>query len=194
MLLDDFVDTREELSSKKDEEILALSIKSPSLFGILVDRYEEAFLRKARKIIRREEEAEDIVQEAFTRIYMNAARFKVQEGASFKSWAYKILINLTLTHYQKLKKEILATVEMDPELYEILPDLHVKDSEKETTRDYVASILSRMPGNLSKVLKLYFIDGVPQKEIAEAEGVSVGAIKTRICRAKKDFKKIKGTV
>ncbi|MBI5139855.1 MAG: RNA polymerase sigma factor [Candidatus Vogelbacteria bacterium] len=194
MLLDDFVETKENLESKKDEEILALSINSPSLFGILVDRYEEAFLRKARKIIKRQEEAEDIVQEAFTRIYMNAARFRVQEGATFKSWGYKILINLTLTHYQKLKKEIFATVEMDPDLYEILPDLQTKDHEKESLRDYVTSILSRMPGNLSKVLKLYFIDGVPQKEIAEMEGVSVGAIKTRICRAKKDFKKVKATV
>ena len=194
MLLDDFTDTKENLASKKDEEILALSVKNPALFGILVDRYQEAFVRKARKIIRRQEEAEDIVQEAFTRIYMNAGRFQVQDGATFKSWGYKILINLTFTHYQKLKKEILATVEMDPDLYEILPDLRSDEHGKETMRDYVASILSRMPGNLSRVLRLYFIDGVPQKEIAKSEGVSVGAIKTRICRAKKDFKKIKGRV
>jgi RNA polymerase sigma factor (sigma-70 family) len=192
-LLDDF-DGNSAITEKKDEEILALSIKKPSLFSIIVDRYEEAFVRKAMRIIHKQEEAEDIVQEAFTRIYMNAARFTPQEGATFKSWAYKILINVTFTHYQKLKKGVVNTVELDPEIYEIMPDLQSRDFEKETMRDYVASILSRIPDNLGTVLKRYFIDGVPQKEIAEEEGVSVGAIKTRICRAKKEFKKAKLTV
>lgn len=190
MLLDDFEPNNNGLNGKKDEEILALSIKKPSLFGMIVDRYEEAFLRKAMRIIHKKEEAEDIVQEAFTRIYMNAARFVPQEGATFKSWAYKILLNVTFTHYQKLKKNIVNTAELDPEFYEILPDMQSRDFDKETMRDYVASVLARIPDNLSDVLRRYFIDGVPQKEIAEEEGVSVGAIKTRICRAKKEFKKV----
>ncbi len=192
MLLDDFDNSA--INGKKDEEILALSIKQPSLFGIIVDRYEEAFIRKAVRIVHGQEEAEDIVQEAFTRIYMNAARFQPQEGASFKSWAYKILLNVTFTHYQKLKKGVASRVDLGPEFYEVLPDLQSQEFEKESLRDYVASIISRIPDNLGHVLKRYFIDGVPQKEIADEEGVSVGAIKTRICRAKKEFKKAKMTV
>ena len=192
-LLDDFEDNS-DINGKKDEEILTLSIKQPTLFGLIIDKYEAAFLRKAKKIIGKQEEAEDIVQEAFTRIYMNAARFQPQEGATFKSWGYRILLNVTFTHYKKLKKGVINTVELDPEIYEILPDLQSNDHEKETMRDYVASILSRIPDNLATVLKRYLIDGVPQKEIAEEEGVSVGAIKTRICRAKKEFKKAKLTV
>ena len=193
-LLDDFDPTNSALADKKDEELLALSVNQPKLFSMIVDRYEEAFLRKALRIIHKKEESEDIVQEAFTRIYMNAKRFTPQEGATFKSWAYKILLNVTFTHYKKLKKGVMNTVELDPEFYEVLPDMQSNDHEKETMRDYVASILSRIPDNLSVVLKRYFIDGVPQKEIAAEEGVSVGAIKTRICRAKKEFKKIKSTV
>jgi RNA polymerase sigma-70 factor (ECF subfamily) len=192
-LLDNYNDDL-DVNNKKDEEILTLSIKKPSLFSIIIRRYEEAFLRKAKKIIGSTEEAEDIVQEAFTRIYMNAARFQPQEGATFKSWAYKVLLNVTFTHYKKLKKGVMSTVELDPEFYEVLPDLQSRDFEKETMRDYVASILSRIPDNLSGVLKKYFIDGIPQKEIAVAEGVSVGAIKTRICRAKKEFKKANLTI
>ncbi len=190
MLLDDFEAKNSLLAEKKDEEILALSIREPKIFGIIIDRYEEAFIRKAIRIIHKQEESEDIVQEAFTRIYMNANRFKPQEGASFKSWAYKILLNVTFTHYKKLKKGVINTVELDPEFYEVLPDLQSRDFEKETMRDYVASILARIPDNLGTVLKKYFIEGIPQKEIAAAEGVSIGAIKTRICRAKKEFKKV----
>ncbi|MEK7179151.1 MAG: sigma-70 region 4 domain-containing protein [Patescibacteria group bacterium] len=51
-------------------------------------------------------------------------------------------------------------------------------------------MLSRMPKQLSRVLKLHFLDGMPQKEIAAMESVSVSAIKTRIYRAKREFKKV----
>ena len=45
-----------------------------------------------------------------------------------------------------------------------------------------------MPDPLAKVLEDYFIKGIPQKELAEQEGVSISAIKTRVHRAKKAFK------
>jgi len=51
-----------------------------------------------------------------------------------------------------------------------------------------------MPEHLGRVLKLHFIEGRPQEEIAKMEGVSVGAIKTRVHRAKKEFKKINVTI
>jgi len=50
-------------------------------------------------------------------------------------------------------------------------------------------VFSKMPKHLAKVLHLHFIEGSPHKEIAEKEGVSVSAIKTRVHRAKKEFKK-----
>ena len=56
-------------------------------------------------------------------------------------------------------------------------------------REYVVSTLARLPANFALVLHDYFILGIPQKEIATKEGVSISAIKTRIHRAKKEFKK-----
>jgi DNA-directed RNA polymerase specialized sigma24 family protein len=50
---------------QSDEEVLQLSISRPSLFAILVRKYEDAFMRKARSIVHDEEAAEDIVQETF---------------------------------------------------------------------------------------------------------------------------------
>jgi len=183
-LLDD------DINEKSDEEILALSIDHPSLFSIILNRYQEAFLRKAESIIRSREDAEDIVQETFAKIYLNASKFQVMEGASFKSWGYKILINTTFTHYKKRKRAWGATVELDPEFYEILPDLKERQFEKEEIIDYVVSIFARMPENLGRALRLHFLEGRPQTEVAALEGVSVGAIKTRIHRAKKEFRKV----
>ncbi|OGZ08501.1 MAG: hypothetical protein A2942_03675 [Candidatus Lloydbacteria bacterium RIFCSPLOWO2_01_FULL_50_20] len=183
MLLDDREQTPDELP---DEVILERSIKHPGLFAVLVERYQEAFLRKAESIIHNPEEAEDIVQEVFTKIYFNARRFQPQPGASFKSWGYKILVNTTFSHYQRLKKKGAVHIELDPEFYETLAD-PVNRSEEETMRDYVASFLSRMPSQLARPLKLHFIDEYSQKEIAEMEGTTVSAVKTKIYRAKREF-------
>ncbi|MBI1999536.1 MAG: RNA polymerase sigma factor [Parcubacteria group bacterium] len=178
-------------ASLRDEEVLFASVSSPSLFEEIVRRYEGPFRNKVRGIVGNRDEVDDIVQETFLKIYMNAARFEVQEGASFKSWGYKILMNTTFTYYQKLKKDGEALVDIDTEFYESLPD--TTEPKKETI-DFVASVLVRMPAALSRALKLHFIDGMPQKEIAALEGVSISAVKTRIHRAKKEFKKIEARI
>ena len=179
---------------RSDEEILALSKNQPYLFGILLDRYQDAFLRKAQSVPGSKEDAEDIVQEAFTKIYRYADKFQAREGASFKSWGYKILLNTAFTRYQKTKKRRSAVFNPEPEWYESMADTKTQQFEKEETKDYLASIFAKMPEHLSRVLKLHFIEGRPQDEIAEIEGVSVGAIKTRVHRAKKEFKKINETI
>lgn len=193
MFLND--NTEENLyMEKSDEEILAMSQTKPYLFGILLDRYQDAFMRKAQVVLGNQEDAEDIVQETFTKIYRYADKFKVQEGASFKSWGYKILLNTAFTRYQKMKKHRGAVFNPDPEWYEVMADTKTQQFEKGENEDYVESVLSRMPEHLSRVLKLHFIEGRPQEEIARMEGVSVGAIKTRVHRAKKEFKKINETI
>ncbi|MBX4215604.1 RNA polymerase sigma factor [Candidatus Parcubacteria bacterium] len=181
-------DIPDDMKGRPDDEVLALCVSSPAVFSILYDRYHDEFVRKAKKIVG-EEYAEDLVQEAFVKIYMNAARFKKQEGASFKSWGYRILMNACFTYYKKQKRDREATMPLDEELAELLPNFRT-NVDKEFTGDYVLSILSRMPSLLANVLKAYFIEGKPQKEIAEAEGVSVGVVKTRVHRAKKEFKKV----
>ncbi len=179
---------------RSDEEVLALSLQHPGLFAILVRKYEEPFLRKARGIIKDEHEAEDIVQEAFTKIYLNAGKFKVMEGAQFSSWGYRILINTALTHYAKKKKNWEREVELDEEIWALIPDKNLKQFEKKELEDLIASVLSRMPAPLAKALSSFFIDGKTQEEIAEAENLSVGAVKTRVHRAKAEFKKVLETI
>jgi len=173
-----------------DEDILTASIRHPSLFAILVRRYEEPFLRKTRTIVREREASEDIVQEVFTKIYLNAGKFKKQEGASFSSWGYRILINTALTHYAKRKREGRVGQTLDEEIWALIPDKNLRQFEKKEVMDVVASVLSRMPVPFARALTLFFIEGKLQEEMAHEEGVSVGAIKTRVHRAKKEFKKI----
>lgn len=174
-----------------DEKVLVLSIENPKYFEILVDRYQIAFLRKAQSILGRREFAEDAVQDTFVKIYRYADKFEVQEGAKFSSWAYRILINTSFTHYQKLKRRREMDGPLPEEFQEFIADPKGQAlfSEHETS-EYVFSILKRMPSHMQSLLKEYFIEGKSQKEIAQKEGVSVGAVKTRMHRAKKEFKKM----
>lgn len=181
-----------EQDKRSDEEILALSVTDPDMFSVLVDRYEEAFLRKANQIITYDAEAaRDIVQEAFVKIYLNAAKFKIQEGASFKSWGYKILINTCFTKYKKLKNERVFLNDLDPEIQELVPSKADMDSfEQKLDTDYVLSLISKLPVILGRVLRLYSVEGKSQKDIAKLEGISLGAVRARIHRAKKEIKKM----
>jgi RNA polymerase sigma factor (sigma-70 family) len=177
-----------------DERVLTASVKHPSLFALLVRKYEEAFLRKAISIVREREAAEDVVQEAFTKIYLNAKKFKVVEGAQFSSWGYRILINTALTHYARRKRRSGAEFGLDEEIWALIPDKNLRQFEKKELQDLVASVLSRMPEPMSRALSLFFIEGKTQEEIAKTEGLSVGAVKTRVHRAKKEFKKVYETI
>lgn len=176
-----------EWRSMSDVEVLMASRTAPAAFEELVDRYEDAFLRKANSILYTREDAEEVVQDTFTRIYLYADRYTPQEGASFSSWGYMILTRLAFTRYQKMKKERGRTVALDPELYERLPDTS-EFLEDLSIRDEVLVALARIPEAASRILRLQFIDGKSQEEIAELEGSTVSAVKTRVHRAKKLFK------
>lgn len=176
-----------EWTESSDEAVLAESRTRPELFALLVERYEDAFLRKAKSILYRQEDAEEMVQDTFTRIYLYADRFVPQEGAQFSSWAYAILIRLCFTRYQKMKKERGRTMALEPETYERIADTEAFLDDL-TIRDEVLMALSRIPEAASRILRLQFLEGKTQEEIAAIEGASVAAVKTRVHRAKKIFK------
>jgi RNA polymerase sigma-70 factor (ECF subfamily) len=189
MLLD-LHEVETDLAHESDERILALSVYRPSVFAVLLERYQDAFVRKAEQVVGTKEDAEDVVQDTFTKIYRYAKNFEVQEGATFKSWAYKILMNTSFTHYQKMKKKRNTTVALTEELEAIIPDSQSRQFEKFETADLVLSVFAKMSAPFRNVLHMYFIEGKSQAEIAAAEGVSVGAIKTRVHRAKEEFKNV----
>lgn len=176
------------IGERTDEELFADSLKHPRLFAQLLDRYQAAFLRKAFAVMKDEDAAEDVVQETFTRIYLKGNSFTDQGAGSFKSWGYRILLNVSYTHYGRRKRT--TGVELSEELLEILPDHAADTRERREVADYVASVLARMPDNLADVLGRFLLQGMSQEEIAAQDGVSVGAVKTKVYRAKEAFRRL----
>ncbi|MEK7209283.1 MAG: sigma-70 family RNA polymerase sigma factor [Patescibacteria group bacterium] len=171
-----------------DEEVLAQAIRDPRQFRLIVDRYESAFLRKAKTILGQREEVKDAVVETFTKIYFNATRFKPVPGANFRSWAYRILFNTTISYYHKLKLRNgdLTTADFDQDL--IADERVSRLMERREWRDFIVSYFHRLPAAAAKILRQFFLEDKSQVEIAETLGVSVAVVKTRLHRAKKEFR------
>lgn len=180
-----------DTQSLSDAQILALSVKQPHYFEVIVERYQRQFVRKAISVLRNEEDASDVVQETFVRIYTAANRFKKKEGATFSSWAYAILVNQCYTAYRKQRRSSQVSIESNPAFADLIPDkAGIQEYEQRFVKDHVLSLISRLPVILRNVVDLYFIKGIPQQVIAEQEGVSNGVIRARIHRAKKELKKL----
>jgi RNA polymerase sigma-70 factor (ECF subfamily) len=182
------ITTTDDAADWEDERILLESQGKPWLFGILVERYQEPFLRKARGIVRNPLDAEEVVQDAFTKIYLNADKYSPQAGAKFSSWAYRILMNTAFTRYQKLVKEGQRYLAMDPE-YEQLYGEMKEHSGFEEKRDAIERVLDRLPGHFAMVLRLHYLERWSHQDIADETGENVGTIKARIHRAKAAFRK-----
>lgn len=186
--IQEHTDEDSSITALPDEEILKRSIEDPRCFGILVDRHQNAFFRAALRVVKQKEEAEDIVQEAFTKMYMNAAKFQKQEGARFTSWAYKIVLNTAFTHYRKLQRHMENGVEFeDPMLVE---QVLASASEKTpVARHIVMEAMAELPEDLRGILTMHYLDDLSYQQISEKKNTSISAIKMKLFRARKAFKK-----
>jgi RNA polymerase sigma-70 factor (ECF subfamily) len=172
-----------------DVELLRDSAARPAVFEEIVNRYQRAFVRKAMSILHDEDDAYDVVQETFVRIYVAGKRFEEREGASFSSWAYTVLVNQCYTAYRKRRRKETVSLEAVPEFAETVPDPVSADlMERRYAADQAMRMLSKLPVLLRRTVEQHFIDGMPQKEIAEKEGVSHGTIRQRIHRAKQKMR------
>jgi RNA polymerase sigma-70 factor (ECF subfamily) len=178
----------DDTADLSDAEILLRSQSKPWLFSVLVERYQDAFLRKAKSIVFNELDAEEIVQDTFTKIYINAHRYEPQSGAQFSSWGYRILMNTAFTRYQKLVKEGQRFTHLDPEFEQFVGE-RTEHSGFQEQGDAIERVLAQMPGHFASVLRLHYLERWSHQDIAEKTGENVGTIKARIHRAKAAFRK-----
>jgi RNA polymerase sigma-70 factor (ECF subfamily) len=171
-----------------DEELFINSLKNPNLFAEVVKRYEKRFLTKATRMTGSADDAADIVQDTFVKIYIQGKRFEPAGEGSFRAWAYTVLIRTSLSYLRKLKRERLVNIHLDGDIAERLADDRAFSFDRYALSDWVLNKLSTVSSAAQKVLTLHFLEGLTTQEIAMEEGVSEGTIRTRLSRAKKELK------
>jgi RNA polymerase sigma factor (sigma-70 family) len=179
------------IESLPDNEVLALSVRNPQAFNVIVTRYQRLFVRKAMEITGNEDDAYDVVQDTFVRIYAAAKKFRVQKQGTFKSWAYTILVRQCYTLYRKQKRREAFVVPMDPEFADIMPDeAQRRASEDALSMESILALITKLPAKLRMVVELHFIEGTPQKDIAQTLGLNPVAVRARIHRAKSELRRL----
>ncbi len=159
-------------------------------FEQLVRSYERAVLRLALNLLRSPEDAQDVYQEAFLRVYRSLGSFRLD--ASFQTWLYRIVTNLCLDHLRrrKVRREDAAVAEgqegqADPiqNLPEERPD--VDPQRNLLSREIGAHIREALAGLTPRermVFELRHFQGMRLKEIGDILGTSEEAAKNCLFR------------
>jgi RNA polymerase sigma-70 factor (ECF subfamily) len=159
-------------------------------FTVLVDRYERKIFRLAKHITQNDEDAEDVLQEAFMKAYSNLDSFQGQ--SKFYTWLVRIAVNEALMKLRKRKSD--RTVSLD-EPHETEEDTVTReiavwedDPEKKYSRDEIREILDKAVDSLKPGFRTVFvlrdIEELSTEETADALGISVPAVKSRLLRAR----------
>jgi len=168
-----------------DEELVARSVAGDTdSFNQLILRWERPIYALAYRTIGREEEARDVVQEAFLRAFRALPGFKGQ--AKFSSWLYRITLNLCRDW---IRRERRAPFVQAPENVDISDLAAAEASPTESIEDaigrrdmsrLVASVMSLLPEEQRSAILLKEYHGLTFQEIAELQGCPLSTVKTRL--------------
>ncbi|PIS26868.1 MAG: RNA polymerase sigma factor [bacterium (Candidatus Stahlbacteria) CG08_land_8_20_14_0_20_40_26] len=156
-------------------------------FEQIVRKYEHRVLNTIYRYIGKSDEAEDIAQEVFIKVWHHAKSFKGK--SKFSTWLYRIVVNQCL-NYRSKHKERLASLDEIMEQGKTPESLKV---EIEFERQRKSKIMKRAIDDLSKrqriALVLSKFEGKSYKEIAQIMGISLSAVESLIFRARGALKK-----
>ena len=132
------------------------------------------------------QEAEDVTQDAYLRAFRGLPGFR--GDAQFETWLYRIVANAALSHLRRKGRlaEVLAEPEDDPT--DVSQEVGV--AERAVDRDALESALATLSPALRTVVVLKDVYGLSCQEIGDHIGVSEGAVKVRLHRARRRLKGI----
>jgi len=174
-----------------DLELVSLARRGdPDAFPELVNRYQGKIYRLARHITQNEEDAEDVLQEAFLKAFAHLDQF--QGTARFYTWLVRIAVNESLMklRHRKADKTVSldAPVETDEDL--VIRDIAAwgENPEQQYGRAEMNEILTRtinsLPASFRAVFWMRDVEELSTEDTAQALNLSIPAVKSRLLRAR----------
>ncbi len=161
-----------------------------SAFSELVSHYERKIFRLAKQITQNDEDAEDVLQEAFLKAYEHLPGFQGQ--SKFYTWIVRIAVNESLMKLRKRKSDRTVPLDEPVETGEdtVMREIAVwdEDPEQKYSRAELGTILDEAVKGLRPAFRTVFvlrdIEEMSTEETAAALGISVPAVKSRLLRAR----------
>jgi RNA polymerase sigma-70 factor, ECF subfamily len=191
-------DTMDAIQSKESSPaataelalVTAAQAGDVSAFEQLVRMYDRNIFRLAQHITQNREDAEDVVQEAFLKAFTNLKNF--QGNSKFYTWLVRIAVNEALMKLRKRRTGKMVSLDEDIETGEDSVPREIADwspnPEQLYTQSELNDILGKtiqgLPSSFRTVFVLRDVEGLSTEETAEALGLSVPAVKSRLLRAR----------
>ena len=163
-----------------DHDLMARAAQGDErAFRMLALRHAGGAHRVARRILGSEALAEDIVQDAFLRVWINAPRWRPE--AAFRTWLYRIVINLCL-NARRRPADLPLAVAGDPA--DPAPDAGAALELRERDETLAAAV-DRLPARQRAAIVLTYQEGLSNAEAAAVLGTSVSGVETLLVRARR---------
>ena len=165
-------------------------------FESLVEKYKRRAYRLAYQVLRDQEEALDVAQEAFIKAYQSLPRFRGQ--SAFYTWLFRIIVNLAMDrHRQRVARQRAFGAEGVPsEEWERLAPAGGLDPEDEAARAEqrrrIETALGGLPPHHRSIIILSDIEGLSYREIADVLEIPLGTVMSRLHNARKRLRRLLG--
>ncbi|MBU3822214.1 sigma-70 family RNA polymerase sigma factor [Flavobacteriaceae bacterium XHP0103] len=140
--------------------------------------YIDAMYNVCKRIVKIDEDAEDIIQDCFIEAFGKLSSFRYE--STFGSWLKKIVINKSINH---LKKRKIQIVPLNNEIYHLKEET-IENSPKMDIKK-VSKGIELLPAGYQQIINLYLIEGYDHVEIGEVLGITASTSKSQYHRAKK---------
>jgi len=174
----------------RDEEIVEYIVRGRTeLFSVIVDRYQTKVYSTAFHYTHDQEEARDLTQEIFIKMYNNLQSYKSK--ASFSTWLYRIAVNRCIDWTRKKKLPTVSAIydrsDEEADIYEVMADRAGGPEEaliKQENKDYIIKVVEDLPEIYKTVIILYYFQDFSPREISEITDIPKRTIETRLYRGK----------
>ncbi|MCL4820862.1 MAG: sigma-70 family RNA polymerase sigma factor [Vicinamibacteria bacterium] len=157
-------------------------------WSALVARHARKVFSVAWRFTGRSDEAEDLTQEIFVKVYQQLSRFDPQSG-QFPAWLMRVARNHAIDNYRKRREERVRRAD-DPAILDAMADAAagpLEDVVRKERAEIVRAGLAALPAELREPLILCDLRGLPYEEIAHTLGLPLGTVKSRINRGRTEL-------
>lgn len=183
-----------DLGNLSDVELVEHAASAPRgdtrAFEVLVSRYQQRVLTNCRCITGSADDAPDLAQEVFVKIFFGLNRFEGRSQVS--TWVNRIKINHCFNFLRRQEGKLhISTDDPDapPSPEPSVEARAERDLLSQAERSRVQQVVDALPGTLRVPLVLREYDGFSYQEIAEELGIGLSAVKMRIKRAREEFRR-----
>ncbi len=170
----------------KDDQFYLEQISkgNTNAYAMLVNKHKTLAFNVALRITRNREDAEEVIQDAFLKVYYSVKDF---EGKSkFSTWLYKIVYNQAIS---KIRKKNIPQNDLSNEIIdnftvgEISRDLNYLSSEDQS--NYINKALLKLSEEDSTIVSLFYLNESSIEEVSEITGLSESNVKVKLHRSRK---------